>query len=296
MKRIEQSIIQQARQTDLPRFLLDRGEPLRKVGKRWEHRIHDSLIISGNMFYWNSRQKKGNSLDFVMLYYGWSFHQAIQELTASGYTKPVSDIVVAKKPFSVSKGTNIKRVIAYLCKTRNIDYAVVKFFLSRHLLGLDDKGNIVFKIFNEVNELVGAELCGTLSDVRFKGFAEGSLDGYGFNIVFGNPKSALFFESAIDLMSFFQLNKSKIKDAILVSMSGLKENIISHCLEIYNLSPCNAFLCVDNDAAGDEFIKFLQANYDGVTPYRPPIGFKDWNELMSTNLHLKRWRLDAEKA
>lgn len=281
---IDQNTIQKARQTDLPTFLRARGEPLKKLGKRYQHREHDSLIISRNMFYCNSRQAKGNALDFVRLFYGWSFEQAIDELT--GYNR---DKITMKseppqeeepKDLHIIQSPDNKRVIAYLCQTRKISYRLVKKLIASQYIVQDEKGNTVFKIYNELGEFVGAEIYGTLSEVRFEHLAQGSKIGYGFNITVGKPEKTLFFESPIDLLSFWTLNESKLIAHRLVSLAGLRQDIFQNTLEKFAIPPKTAYLCVDNDKAGQEFIRTIQSHHTDIKIHIPKIA-KDWNDLLT---------------
>lgn len=279
MKTISSNLLKQARQTDLASYLLSRGENIKKVGTRWEHKTHDSLIIKRNMFFWNSRQEKGNSIDFLILFYGLTFDAAVEELTKNTFICSDDE---ETKGFDLHYNNNLKKTIAYLCKTRMIDYSIVRELIENKYINQDEKGNVVFKIYDELGELVGAELVGTNSNIRFKGVATGTKYGYGFNIKIGEPKKALFFESAIDLISFYQIHKDKLKNNILISLSGLKENIFSNMLLKYAVSSFNAFLCVDDDYAGDEFIVLIKGKYDAIKVYRTDKGIKDWNEMLKS--------------
>lgn len=94
---IDQELVRKARQTDLVAYLMNRGEPLKRVGANYIHREHDSLYIKGNMFVWYSQDKKGNSIDFLMLYYGMSFKESVEALVGANlkevtYTPPQSHI------------------------------------------------------------------------------------------------------------------------------------------------------------------------------------------------------------
>lgn len=283
MSKIEQSVIKQARQTDLPAFLVSQGEPLKRRGKRYQHRDHDSLWMSGNMFYWNSKQEKGNSLDFVMLYYEWDFKRAIRELT--GFDRPKENPagqggLEGDKPFGYIPAPDCKRAIAYLCKTRKIEYPLVKKLIESHHIAQDEKGNVVFKIYDELGELIGAELVGTLTQYRFKGMAANTKAGYGFNVTKGKPEKNLFFEAPIDLLSFWSMNKNKIMAHRLISLAGLRKDILLNAIQTFKMAPQSVYICVDNDLAAQAFIKQAQGEIKGVKTYLPPTPCKDWNDVL----------------
>jgi hypothetical protein len=287
--------IQQARQTDLAQFLISFGVPLVRIGHRHKHKDHDSLIFTNNAYYWNSRQDKGNAVDYLTKHMGYTFSEAIEALT--GFTFEKENFGTAKKELSsLLINKNYRRAIAYLHKTRHIDYSIVQILIIERLLMQEEHtNNAIFPMYDENGEYVGAELEGTLSEHRFKGITAGSKYGYGFSVRFPDGahryQYALFFESAVDLISFIDIkrhyDKKPLTGCMLVSMAGLKPNVVQHTLEAFGgrLQP---FLCVDNDKAGQIFIDGLGSGYSVL---QPPQG-KDWNEQLQ-NLksgQLKKYR------
>lgn len=284
---INRELIRKARQTNLAEYLLNRGEPLKKDSRgRYKHAEHDSLVFTQNAFYWNSRGEKGNAIDFLMLFYGMDFKTALAELTHTDLSiKKEFAPVPQPKQIPVSHdfvlptlNKDMRRTFAYLIKTRLIDKSIVQFLAKEKILFQDQRGNAVFPWINEKGEIVGAEIQGTLDQIRFKGIEKGSAYGYGYNIHIGSPKALYAFESAIDLLSFWSLNKG-LKDALLVSMGGLKIEVLEGFLK-RSESPLNVFLCVDNDKAGKTFIKAVQTQINAQN-LLPPKG-KDWNEYLIT--------------
>ncbi|MED4885475.1 DUF3991 and toprim domain-containing protein [Bacillus smithii] len=288
--KVNKDLIRQARQANLADYLLKRGEPLKRDGhKRFRHKEHDSLVFTENAFYWNATGQKGNAIDFLMLFYGMDFKTAVQELTGQHLEtqdlETKKELALAPKTKQVPVSDNfvltdlnkdMRRTFAYLIKTRLIDTSIVHFLAKEKLLFQDTRGNAVFPWLNEKRQIVGAELHGTLTEKRFKSIVNGSKHGYGYNIVIGSPRALYAFESAIDLLSFWSLNKG-IKDALLVSMGGLKMEVLEGFLKRHT-SLSETFLCVDNDKAGQAFIKAVQAKITAKTAF-PPKG-KDWNEYL----------------
>lgn len=282
---INRELIRQARQTNLAEYLLGRGEPLkREHSGRYRHKEHSSLMITENAFYWNSRGEKGNAIDFLMLYYGMDFKTALAELTKTDLSikkelAPVAKLeqVPVSSNFSLPElNKDMRRTFAYLIKTRLIDSSIVQFLAKEKLLTQDQRGNAVFPWVNEKGEIVGAELQGTLDKVRYKGISPGSAYGYAYNVCIGSPKRLCIFESAIDLLSFWSVYKD-IQDVLLVSMAGLKEEVIEGFLK-RSTSPLETFLCVDDDEAGKTFIKAVQAKINAQELLSPK--GKDWNEYL----------------
>lgn len=270
---ISQNLIIQARQSDLAAYLLNRGEPLKRVGKNYTHQKHDSLYIKDNMFVWYSQGKQGNSVDFLMLYYQMDFKQAIEELTR--IQLPLHQEQPQKRPQERQRAADERRVIAYLCKRRGLDTALVYTLIAQDKLYQDTNGNCVFVICDWEEQPNGAEIVGT-GDTRFKQITTHS--GYGYHIVIGEPTEALYFESAIDMLSCYQMYRPKLTHHILVSMGGLNSSVVAELRK--KRAGLNHWLCVDNDTAGNKFISEMRSGVTGLCTFRPPAPFKDWNECL----------------
>lgn len=250
--------IQQARQANLVDYLMSRNVPLKRVGKNYTLKEHDSLYICGNKFVWYSRDKKGNSVDFLQLFYGMDFKTAVSELTGQRITET----------------NNERRVIAYLCKKRCLRSDIVISLIKNGLLHQDSRGNCCFLIRDWDGQPIGFEIVGT-GDTRYKQITLHS--GYGFHIICGQPDSVLFFESAIDLLSFYQIYHEKLTHHALVSMGGLNSSLLFEVLSLSN--DLKIWLCVDNDKPGDDFIIQVKQHSIPFEVFRPK-GVKDWNDLL----------------
>jgi hypothetical protein len=195
-----------ARQADIPAYLAQRGEQLIPTGGSFRLAAHDSLYITGNKFMWNSRQQSGNAVDFLRLYYGMGFREAVEELAASGAAKKAELPTTAPETFDFAKielAPDMQRVIDYLTHQRGLSLELITELIKhRQLFQEAQTNNAVFPVYDG-GAIVGVELNGTLPDKRFKGIKTGSKYGCGYNLSFGEQtKFALFFESAIDLLSF----------------------------------------------------------------------------------------------
>ena len=111
MPSLTQEQITQARETDLLDYLLSHESGvLKREGANYRHREHDSLVYvaSKNYWYWNSRGRKINAVDYLMEIRGYSFVDAVERLAGCG-TPAVSHYTasgsreqrkpVEKKPF-----------------------------------------------------------------------------------------------------------------------------------------------------------------------------------------------------
>jgi hypothetical protein len=308
-EKISQDAILRARQADLAEYLIGLGVPLVKEGSRYRHREHDSLVFTQNAFYWNSRDEKGNAVDFLTRHlsdiglFNMNFRDAVAELAG------LAGFAAAQRPKAVEKpappafalenltlSAEMGRVIAYLCKSRKISYELVKGLIAQRLLFQEavtypdkvtcenrEMYNALFPFYDGHGAIVGAESAGTLTGSRFKGVKEGSAYGYGYTLTFGeNIKFVLFFESAIDLLSFVDIKQAQGKTldgCRLVSLAGLKENIVERALELLE-SAVTPVLCVDNDSAGEVFIQEILKKHVNAKVYQPDAGYKDWNEQL----------------
>ena len=140
-------------------------------------------------------------------------------------------------------------------------------------------GNVLFKYFDTDGKIIGAEKIGTSTDHKFKGIAQGSYSRHGFEIVRGTGKNAYFFESSIDLLSYLQMNKN-LDNCRLISMMGVKPNIVIDTMKRHNITPENIYICSDNDTAGNEFADRLQQQYPEIKRISTPEKYKDWNDML----------------
>lgn len=182
---------------------------------------------------------------------------------------------------SLAEADNARRVFAYLCKTRGLDYDLVASLVRQGVIAQEEKtGNVLFKYYDEQGKVIGAEKVGTSTEHKFKGIATGSAAGHGFEVVRGTGEKAFFFESAIDMLSYLQMHDKELTDCRLVSMMGVKPNIVLDTMLRHNISPENVFLCSDNDTAGNEFAQRLQEQYPDMKRVITPDTYKDWNDML----------------
>ena len=257
---IDESLIVQATYTDLVNFCRGFGFNVVKKGNCYSLKEHDSLYISARepwKWYRFSTEEGGKAIDFCTKVLQMSFLEAVQALTGS---------VPAPAP------SDARRVIAYLCKKRCIDYEIVKHLIQVRKLGQDESGNCVFAIQNFEGVRIGAELHGT-GDKRYKAISvSGKFEGYAFSLGAGSAENVCYFESAIDLLSFCQLYYRRVKNYLLVSMGGLRSVTVCKYREHY--PDAQHLLFVDHDGAGENFAREMKMQVKF-----PTVG-KDWNEYL----------------
>ena len=272
-----------ARQANLAAYLLAHDVHLIPRGASGNYTMaeHDSISITGNKYQWFSRGESGNAVDFLRSYYGMGFREAVEALT-SGEAKPIAPPPAApERPFDFTQielAPNMERVIAYLTEQRGISRRLVDELIATKRLYQEARtNNALFPIYDG-GAIVGAERNGTMPQKRFKGVKTGSKYGHGYNLTYGDETAhALFFESAIDLLSFIDLAHMRgkgLENCRLTSLAGLKKNIFEHTMRQF--PEAQPFLCVDNDEAGANFI----ASIPGAKVRLPDPAYKDWNDQL----------------
>lgn len=237
-------------------------------------------LETGGWYCFSADKGGSNAVNCLTEIIGIDFKTAVQELagaSAVSYTprRDNNSFSAQKKELVLpERADNMKKVFAYLCKTRGISSDIVSQLAHEKLLYQDVRGNAVFVHKNEHGEIIGAELQGTNSEKRFKGVAEGTSDSV-FAVRIGTPSKCYVFESAIDLMSFEQLaNPDKIQNSLLVSMAGLKPNSLKKIAD----SGMKIYSCVDNDEPGHKFE--AENKLPSCRKVLVDNGVKDYNELL----------------
>lgn len=293
--RLTDEQIERARTVNLPQFLMSHGFDLKRVGKEYVWKEHDSLHIKDNgpgergQWFRFSENKGGDNIGFLREYMEMSFVEAVEALTGEhidrtytpSRTYEPKSVQKTVRELSLTEADNARRVFAYLCKTRGLDYDMVSALVRGGSISQEEKtGNILFKYFDTDGKVIGAEKVGTSTEHKFKGIATGSAAGHGFEVVRGNGEKAFFFESAIDMLSYLQMHNSELTNHRLISMMGVKPNIVLDTMLRHNISPENVFLCSDNDTAGNEFAQRLQEQYPDMKRVVTPDTYKDWNDML----------------
>lgn len=286
---------EKANLVNLPKFLMSHGFDLKKVGREYVWKDHDSLHIKDNgpgergQWFRFRENKGGDNIGFLREYMDMSFIDAVEALTGEHidrtYTpsrtyesKPVQQTA---RELSLAEADNSRRVFAYLCKTRGLDYDMLSALVKKGTISQEEKtGNVLFKYFGTDGKVIGAEKVGTSTEHKFKGIATSSAGGHGFEVVRGTGEKAFFFESAIDMLSYLQMHDQELDNCRLVSMMGVKPNIVLDTMLRHNISPENVFLCSDNDTAGNDFVQRLQEQYPDMKRVITPDTYKDWNDML----------------
>ncbi len=226
MALIPQEKIDQAKNSDLLAYLIDKGYKLiadtrSQNGKSYRLEEHDSLVISNNKWFWFSQNYGGNTLDFLMKYEGKAFRQAVEELTNERFIAHSGERLAGKKKEEIEhdendkdnevilpeKAENFRRVFAYLTSTRGIDKDTISELMHKKLIYESKDGhNCVFVGYDKGGKPRYANLRGTLTEKSFKKECLGSNKKFSFSIQ-GKNNCLRVFESAIDAISDITIAK-----------------------------------------------------------------------------------------
>lgn len=331
--------VEHARSRDILDVANELSMELVQSGRDYRWKEHDSMVISPekNMWNWFSQHQGGDVIALVQTMKEVNFNQAIDFLN-DGTFKEFTHVERVQEPFIYYLQPYEQPFEAarnYLKEQRGLSDETIDFFLEKGVLAqANAKVNgsiepvVVFKSFDFSGEIVGATLQGIEENWEKwpeRGYAKNIVrnsDGItGMHVDIGQPNRLIFAESAIDLMSYYELNREKLQDVRLISMDGLKESVVGRHLaqlqadisgrplrwthdqlaEGLQTAIDNNFftdgkhanwitLAVDNDEGGRNFISSLHEKgavvIEDLPPERIPGEKADWNDTLK---RLKAW-------
>ena len=265
MPSLTQEQITQARETDLLDYLLSHESGvLKREGANYRHREHDSLVYvaSKNYWYWNSRGRKINAVDYLMEIRGYSFVDAVERLagcgtfTVSRYTASSSQEqkkTAKKKPFRLPW---VKRcatfAISYL-QRRGVHSDIIRrcmqlglFYESRYnneavcvFVGRDDTGTGRFACVRGIAGDLKKDISG--SDKRFSFCYPPDQPGSRHLAVFEAPIDALSHATLQKLEGWqwngYRLSLGGTSHVALVAFLECHPEILSQLCEQFSDSP-----------------------------------------------------------
>ena len=312
-----QEQIDKANQTNLEKFLQQKGERLRKTGSesvliyKDSTGEHDSISVRRNRWYDHKNMRGGYPLKFMQEFYGMNFRTAMKELLHGeepglGRKKNNENEKSVRQPEKAAvqenqeriacpseksefilpeKDSNMKRLFAYLLQTRFLSKDVVKSFVAQKILYQEkEHGNIVF--VGKDKEGTPKSACKKSTAEHTKGFrmtVAGSDCRYGF-CWRGESSKLYVFEAAIDLMSFITLRNDDWKPDSFLALDGLSPKPLLQFLEEQK-NIHEIFFCLDYDAAGIEACDklkdiLIEKGYEAEKVKREYPLYKDWNEQL----------------
>lgn len=286
--------IRLANSVDLPEFLINRGETIKRIGKQYkfiyydESGEHDSITLSGSVWFDHKNQIGGGPIRFMKIHYGLSFQDAMQALL--GYAvfpeihKKYDDNIKKeeKKDFRLPEtNTNMQRVYAYLIKQRYIKPEIISFFVKNHTIYEEKKyHNVVFVGLDEKGIPRQAHKRSTTSYGKtFRITCEGSDTRYSFSH-YGDSEKLYVFEAPIDLLSYLSLYTNDWQKNSYIAMNGVYENAVLTALTQHD-NIREIIICTDNDEGGIDAAERLsdilkERGYERILRCLPKN--KDWNE------------------
>lgn len=277
---------QRANAVDLVYFLQTQGEKLKRSGKDMRLDSDHSITVRGNEWYDHASEKGGLAIDFVQMFYGRSFPDAVMMLLDGEHGQAHRPSEPRKpeppKPFVLPEANkDMRRVFAYLTKTRCLDRDVVSTFARATLIYEDAQYHNAIFVGVDANGIARhAHKRGTYTQGEpFKGNVDGCDPRYSFHYT-GESDTVYVFEAPIDLLSFISLYQKDWQKHSYVSLCGVAEHALLQLLAD-NPQVQRIGLCLDNDKAGikaGERIKRIlsERGYGNVFPLFSEQ--KDWNE------------------
>lgn len=282
---------------------------------------HDSLSIQLTGQYqdswkrWSTGDHGKNHIDLI------NYLVKIGTITSDSVSKIESVNIIPTKTIKVKKADkyiyknevinpNTWKIKKYLTRDRKISTNIFNKFLSGNKFVQDGRDNLRFRLSDlKTGEIVGAEVKGIDISRKFQMILPGS-EGYFFiknsNII----ENIIFFEAAIDLMSYYELENFssdqqedsfynfpiKRKNSLYISLAGSYTKI-EKCFEVLVKeqiinSSINIIIATDNDKSGNEVFNFFQKKgckklirelpNQGVPYVNKGIKktINDWNELL----------------
>ncbi|KAF1103111.1 hypothetical protein B8U81_03070 [Streptococcus agalactiae] len=325
--------VEYARSRDILDVASELNMELVRSGRDYRWKEHDSMVISPdkNMWNWFSRHQGGDVISLVETMKEVNFNQAIDYLN-DGSFKEYTVVERVQEPFSYylePYEQPFEAARTYLKEQRSLSDETIDFFLDKGVLAqANAKVNgsiepvVVFKSFDFSGEIVGATLQGIEENWEKwpeRGYAKNIVrnsDGItGLHVDIGQPNRLIFAESAIDLMSYYELHKDSLQDVRLVSMDGVKESVVGRHLAqlqselsgrplrwsheqladgLQTAIDNNFFtdgkhadwitLAVDNDTGGHNFIDSLREKgatiNEDLPDLQPGKDKTDWNDAL----------------
>lgn len=290
---------QRANNVDLEAFLEMKGEKLMRAGRERRLASDRSITIRGNEWYDHSAERGGYAIDFVKQFYGLSFPEAVTVLLGGEqgevYRPASQKKQEPKKPFALpNPNSDMRRVYAYLIKTRHIDRGVINHFAKAKLLyescekskdGAKEYHNAIFVGLDENGVPRHAHKRRLYTQgVGFKGNVDGCDPRYSFHWI-GESHRLYVFEAPIDLLSYITLHPQHWQQYSYVSLCGVGSQAMMWMLEQCP-QYCQVLLCLDNDEAGHQASERLkqQLMEKGYTSERLMSQGKDWNDDLAAGL------------
>ncbi|HAB8811065.1 TPA_asm: DUF3991 domain-containing protein [Listeria monocytogenes] len=278
--------IAKAKNVDIVSFCQSVGYDLvQERGKGTQYRgvDHGSLVVfqDTNTFRWFKEGISGDAVNFVKLFLDKSTKEATDLLIETAENADFKERKpIDKKPdepfqYVYKHDRSTEKVEKYLIEDRKIHPSIVQTLIKKGLIRQSTykgESDCLF-VWGKSGKRVGVSIQGVEQNEEKYGYrgtkkivGRNSEKFYGFNVSLGRPKDLFFFESPVDMLSYWSLHP-ELTDCRLVAMTGLNKNtvmnvlkhtVMSRATQIYRVN-----LAVDNDPAGQKFIdQFKELGYE----------------------------------
>jgi hypothetical protein len=279
-------------------FTLDRKESSRS-SLVMRHGDGDKIVIATGedghgVFFSVHSEASGSVVDFVMHRQQCNLGRArvhLRSLAPSSFPTAHRSPIPKPRPIARDRAALVvewQRFLPYrgrYLESRGLNAATLEAAADK--LRTDERGNVLFR-HDDRDGLTGWEK----KNRGFTGFAGG-----GFKSLFAlragyplktDPPRVVIAESALDALSFWQLNPAP---ALLLSLGGAyspeQAELLWHVLTKY--PSAEVLTATDDDAQGDHYAAQIQELRPDAIRARPPA--KDWNEALKQPPRRKPSRL-----
>ncbi|GAK31341.1 hypothetical protein WOSG25_090380 [Weissella oryzae SG25] len=337
--RAKRAAYEKTRQMNILDVANSLGMDMKKMtSKEYEWTEHDALKINpawNHFTYWSQtgtdgKPLHGGPIQLVQEIQHVSFSEAVAFLTGQDI-KEFEYVPVERKDFEYKfkEHEYTDLTVEYLTKERGISEATVRELLERGIIAQTNYTTdyekhksepvVVFKSIDAKGVIKGVSLQGIWANEEYgerKHLKRSLGDGnQGMILKVGNPNltkatpekpyTVIVFEAPIDMLSYYDLFKSKLHDVVMVAMNGKKPVVISNvladainpnaaqdlkerALEIVdkNMQPdiFKIVFAVDNDIHGIEFIEKINIKNIPVARHLPKMlpgqEKTDWNDML----------------
>lgn len=295
--RVTSKEIEWARDVPVEKAAKALGYTVIKKGRYFSLKEMDSLMITPwkNRWWRYSTGQHGSSIDFFMEFGNYDFVDAViqcleinniildkREKRQTMQPKKAEEMI--KKLQLPPRADNPKRLYAYLIKRRKLSASTVHFFINKELI-YEEKNhhNIVFLGKDKNGDIKYAAVHGTLEregQKAFRGDVEGNDKNYGVNLRNPMSKTVVVFEAVIDMMSYFELQKSRDNLLALGMVSdGPLETFLKENSQIESI-----VFALDHDEKGMRAMDTLEKKYEEegyqTSRFYYPNRIKDVNDFL----------------
>ena len=227
---------ERANSVNLEQLLLKQGERLLPAGREKRLGSNHSVTIHKNYWYDHAEEKGGLAIDFVKMYYGKTFSEAMAFLLEEEgvihvereeWEAEMQRKEVLKMP---AVSSNRRRLYGYLVKYRKIAPEIVNYFVQKNLLyeSCDRDAKTGKEYHNAI--FIGIDTDGKVQHLHkkglysgeknYKGNERGSRPEYPFQYR-GCGRKVYLFEAPVDLLSYLTLYPDNWQQNSYIALMGV---------------------------------------------------------------------------